>query len=151
MLSKFTNIEKNNVINSTKYEYPYLYKGNFKKNSKDPKMEIVIVIKNFISYFRILANHILTIFFNIINKQGLTDAHTCHKAVNSKIFRKITLKKSGFSFCPELTTKLSNLKIPILEVPIKYKGRTVKEGKKIAFKDGIKALATIVKYKFFDD
>lgn len=107
--------------------------------------------RNFISNFRILANHILTIFSNIINKQGLTDAHTCYKAVNSKIFRKITLKESGFSFCPELTTKLSNLKIPILEVPIKYKGRTVKEGKKIAFNDGIKALITIVKYKFFDD
>lgn len=107
--------------------------------------------ENFTSNFRVLANHILTIFSNLINKQTLTDAHTCYKAVSSKIFKKIILKESGFSFCPELTTKLSNLNIPILEVPIKYKGRTFKEGKKISFKDGFYAVITIIKYKFFND
>ena len=104
---------------------------------------------NFTSNFRILANHLLTIFSNIINKQNLTDAHTCYKAMNSELFKKIFLEEKGFSFCPELTTKLSNLNIPILEVPIKYKGRSFKEGKKIKFKDGISALKTIIKYKIF--
>ncbi|MBD1152130.1 glycosyltransferase family 2 protein [Pelagibacterales bacterium SAG-MED22] len=105
---------------------------------------------NFTSNFRIFANHLLTIFSNIINKQQLTDAHTCYKAVNAKIFKKISLKENGFSFCPELTTKLSNLNIPIFEVPINYEGRSFEEGKKIKFSDGISAIITIVKYKFFN-
>ena len=106
--------------------------------------------KNFTSNFRIFANHVLTIFSNLINNQNLTDAHTCYKAVRSKIFKKIKLREKGFSFCPELTTKLSNLNISIVEVPIKYSGRTLSEGKKIRFSDGIIALLTIIKYKFYN-
>ena len=105
--------------------------------------------KDFISNFRIFANHMLTIFSNIMNNQNLTDAHTCYKAVRSKIFKKIKLCETGFSFCPELTTKLSKLNVSITEVPIKYSGRTFAEGKKIRFSDGIIALITIIKYKFF--
>ena len=106
--------------------------------------------KNFTSNFRIFANHVLTIFSNLVNNQNLTDAHTCYKAVRSKIFKKIKLRETGFSFCPELTTKLSNLNISIVEVPIKYSGRTLSEGKKIRFSDGIIALLTIIKYKFYN-
>ena len=102
--------------------------------------------KEFISNFRVLANHFLTIFSNIINKQTLTDAHTCYKMFKKEVFESIDLLEYGFSFCPEITTKISNLKIPIYEIPINYKGRTYKEGKKISFKDGLKALYTIIKY-----
>ena len=101
---------------------------------------------NFTSLFRIFANHILTIFSNILNKQNLTDAHTCYKMFKKEIFNKIILKENGFSFCPEINTKVSNLKIDIHEVPINYKGRSYEEGKKISFNDGIKALYTIIKY-----
>ena len=87
--------------------------------------------------------------WQLYNNQNLTDAHTCYKAVRSKIFKKIKLCETGFSFCPELTTKLSNLNVSITEVPIKYSGRTFSEGKKIRFSDGIIALITIIKYKFF--
>ena len=55
----------------------------------------------------------------------------------------------GFSFCPELTTKLANLNILIKEVPISYNGRTAAEGKKIKFSDGFYAIKSILKYKFF--
>lgn len=102
---------------------------------------------NFISNFRILANHILTIFSNIVNRQKLTDAHTCYKAVRVKIFNKIELSEKGFAFCPELTTKLSNLNISIHEVPISYKGREFAEGKKIRLSDGIYALYALIKHK----
>jgi len=105
--------------------------------------------KSFTSNFRILANHILTIFSNFVNNQNLTDAHTCYKAVRAEIFKKINLCDSGFSFCPELTTKLSNLNIPIVEVSIKYNGRNFSEGKKIRFSDGIIAFLTIIKYRFY--
>lgn len=102
--------------------------------------------KGFISNFRIFANHILTIFSNIINKQNLTDAHTCYKMFSKSLFNKITLKENDFSFCPEITTKVSNLNILIREISINYQGRSYNEGKKITFMDGFKALYTLIKY-----
>ena len=104
---------------------------------------------SFTSNIRVFANHILTILSNIINHQNLTDAHTCYKAFDSKIFKKIKLIENGFSFCPEITTKISNLDIAIEEVKISYKGRSFKEGKKISFLDGFGAIKTLFKYKFF--
>tara|TARA_B110000977_G_C10991587_1_gene460115 strand:+ start:541 stop:1233 length:693 start_codon:yes stop_codon:yes gene_type:complete len=104
---------------------------------------------NFTSNIRVFANHILTILSNLINHQNLTDAHTCYKAFDSKIFKNIKLIENGFSFCPEITTKISNLDIAIEEVKISYKGRSFKEGKKISLIDGFDAIKTLFKYKFF--
>ncbi len=101
---------------------------------------------SFISKKRFFANKILTFFSNLINKQELTDAHTCYKMFRSSIFKNIELKEKGFSFCPEITTKIANLNKKIYEVPINYKGRSFVDGKKIRFIDGIKALFTIIKY-----
>ena len=69
--------------------------------------------------------------------------------IRSEIFKNIDLKEKGFSFCPELNTKLSNLGIKIYEIPINYEGRTYDQGKKITAIDGIRAIITIFKYKFF--
>jgi hypothetical protein len=106
-------------------------------------------LDNFTHWVRIFANYILTKINNIINNQNLSDAHTCYKVFDSKIFKKIKLVENDFAFCPEATTKISNLGYKIYEVPISYKGRAYSEGKKITFKDGIKAIFTIIKYKFF--
>ena len=106
--------------------------------------------ENFTHYIRIWANYFLTLVTNIINNQNLTDAHTCYKLFNSKIFKKIKLKENGFSFCPEITTKISNLGIKIEELPISYKGRTYKDGKKISTLDGFKALYCLLRYRFND-
>ena len=102
----------------------------------------------FSSIFRVFANHILTIISNILNNQKLTDAHTCYKVFDTKIFKKIKLEEKGFSFCPEVTTKVSLLNEKIKEVPISYKGRDYSEGKKINFIDGFIALKTLLKYRF---
>jgi dolichol-phosphate mannosyltransferase len=102
----------------------------------------------FSSIFRVFANHILTIISNILNNQNLTDAHTCYKVFDAKIFKKIKLEEKGFSFCPEVTTKISLLNEKIIEIPISYKGRGYSEGKKINFKDGFIALKTLLKYRF---
>ena len=106
-------------------------------------------LTNFTSISRIFFNHILTILSNILNKQKLTDAHTCYKAFDSKIFKMIILEENGFAFCPEITTKISNLNLNIIEVPIFYKGRNYKEGKKISYIDGIEAVFALIKYKIF--
>ena len=98
---------------------------------------------------RIFANHFLTFLSNLINNQNLTDAHTCYKVFRSKIIKKINLEENGFNFCPEVTTKISKLKVEIKEVPIDYYGRTIEEGKKIEFIDGFRAIFCLFKYKFF--
>ena len=107
--------------------------------------------RNFSSKFRVFANYILTLISNFINSQKLTDAHTCYKVFDAKLFKKIKLQENDFSFCPEITTKVSNLKEKILEVPIKYKGRSYEKGKKIQFKDGFLALKTLFKHKYFNE
>lgn len=105
--------------------------------------------KDFISLYRVFFNHILTIISNIINKQKLTDAHTCYKVFHKSILKKIKLLENDFSFCPEITTKIGLKRIKIKEVPIKYSGRNYNEGKKIRLIDGIKAIITLFKYRFF--
>ena len=93
----------------------------------------------------------MTILSNLLNNQKLTDAHTCYKMFTSDIFLKIKLEENDFSFCPEITTKISNNNIKIIEVPISYKGRSYDKGKKIGFYDGFKAIYVLIKYKFFSN
>jgi glycosyltransferase involved in cell wall biosynthesis len=102
------------------------------------------------TYFRVLANYFLTYLSNLMNNQNLSDAHTCYKVFRSDVFNKIKLKENGFNFCPEFTAKISKLGITIFEVPIDYDGRTHKEGKKISFFDGFRAIYAIIKYNFCD-
>jgi glycosyltransferase involved in cell wall biosynthesis len=104
---------------------------------------------NFISWYRIFFNHVLTVFSNIINKQKLTDAHTCYKVFHKSVLKKIKLSENDFSFCPEITTKISLNNFNIYEVPIDYKGRDYNSGKKIGFYDGLKAIYVLLKYRYF--
>ena len=106
--------------------------------------------KNFTHLVRIWGNIFLTKFSNLMNNQKLTDAHTCYKVFESKIFKKINLKEKGFAFCPEVTTKLSKNNYKIVEYPISYNGRTYSNGKKITSFDGIIAIYCLVRYRLFD-
>ena len=106
-------------------------------------------VQNFSHKIRIWGNIFLTFLSNKINKQNLTDAHTCYKLVKSDIFKSINFYENGFSFCPELNTKLSNLGVKIDEIPINYEGRTYDEGKKITAMDGFRAIKALIKYKYF--
>ena len=103
-------------------------------------------ISGFNSKVRIFGNHFLTIISNFLNKQNLTDAHTCYKVFHKELFDLITLEENDFAFCPEVTSKISNLGFKIHEVPISYNGRSYKEGKKIKTTDALKALKTLIKY-----
>jgi dolichol-phosphate mannosyltransferase len=105
--------------------------------------------QNFTHIVRIWGNIILTKVSNFLNNQCLTDAHTCYKVMESKIFKKIRLKEKGFSFCPEITTKISLMNLEIKEFPINYSGRTYEEGKKITALDGLDALSVLLKYRYF--
>ena len=104
-------------------------------------------ISGFNSKVRIFGNHFLTIISNLLNKQNLTDAHTCYKVFHKELFDLIILEENDFAFCPEVTSKISNLGFKIHEVPISYNGRSYKEGKKIKTIDALKALKTLIKYR----
>jgi len=106
--------------------------------------------QNFTHIVRIWGNIFLTKASNFLNKQKLTDAHTCYKVFDSRIFKKIKLKEKGFSFCPEITTKISMMNINIEEFPINYIGRTYEQGKKITAFDGLDALYVLAKYRYFN-
>jgi len=107
--------------------------------------------EGFTSSVRIFANHVLTLISNFFNKQNLTDAHTCYKVFHKSVFNKINLLENDFSFCPEITTKVSRIGEKIIEIPVYYKGRKYSEGKKIGFFDGFKAIYVILKYNFFSN
>ena len=113
---------------------------------KDKKIKQSLAAK-----FRIIINYLLTKYSNILNNQSLTDAHTCYKVFDYNIIKNLNLTEEDFAFCPEVTTKLGNRNFKILEVPISYKGRTYKQGKKIGIYDGLRALFVILKYKLFKD
>jgi hypothetical protein len=73
---------------------------------------------------------------------------TCYKVFKSEVLSNISLESSGFDIEPEITAKLLRNKINIVEIPIDYSPRSFKEGKKINWVDGIKAVKTLIKYKF---
>ena len=94
-----------------------------------------------------LANKILTKLSNFMTGLNVTDMETCYKAFRGDFIRNIDIKEKRFGFEPEITAKVSHNKLKLMEVPIHYYPRTKEEGKKINFKDGIRALYCIVKYK----
>lgn len=94
-----------------------------------------------------LANWVLTKFSNIFTHQKLTDMETCYKAFRRDIIQSIDIVENRFGFEPEITAKISKKRIRIHEVPISYYPRTNEEGKKIGFKDGLRALYVIWRYR----
>ncbi len=93
-----------------------------------------------------LANRFLTFLSNLFTHQYLTDMETCYKAFRTDIIKSIDIKENRFGFEPEITAKISKKRIKIHEVPITYNPRTSAEGKKIGFKDGLRAIYCIFKY-----
>lgn len=126
-----------------KKKHKVIYGSRVLKNPENKKSQ------NFSHRLRIIGNIILTKLSNFINNQNLTDAHTCYKLFEGDLFKSINLQENGFSFCPEITTKISLLNIDIIEIPINYKGRSYNQGKKIVASDGLRAIWTLIKYRYF--
>ena len=97
-----------------------------------------------------LANKILTTAANLLYNANITDEPTCYKVFSSDVLKDINLKCIRFEFCPEVTAKVRKKGHKIYEVPISYHPRSVKEGKKINWKDGFEALWTLIKCRFSD-
>jgi glycosyltransferase involved in cell wall biosynthesis len=102
-------------------------------------------------YFRTnLANRVMSLFFSVVNFYYITDVATCYKLMPTTFFKEVTLKEKGFSIEVELLSKFLKNNKSILEVPIKYEGRSYTEGKKIKTSDGFKYLYNTLKYRFFN-
>jgi glycosyltransferase involved in cell wall biosynthesis len=101
-------------------------------------------------FWHTIGNKFLTFFSNVFTNLNQTDMETCYKLFRTETIQKIKLKECRFGFEPEITAKISKIPdIRIYEVGISYYGRTYKEGKKIAWKDGFRAIYCIVKYNLF--
>ena len=97
-----------------------------------------------------LANMILTLFSNMCTNLCLTDIETCYKVFRSEVLKQIDLKENRFGIEPEITAKIAQIKnVKIYEVGISYFGRTYEEGKKIGWRDGVRAIYSIFKYNIF--
>ena len=100
-------------------------------------------------YWHSLGNKFLTTISNMTTNLNLTDMETCYKVIRKDFLDKINLKENRFGFEPEITAKLSKSGARIYEVGISYYGRTYEDGKKIGWKDGVRAIYCILKYGLF--
>lgn len=103
-------------------------------------------------YWHSLGNSFLTLLSNMFTNLNLTDMETCYKVFKGDVIREIAprLKSDRFGFEPEITSRVAHGQYRIYEVGISYHGRTYKEGKKINWKDGVKAIFAIIYFNLFD-
>ena len=102
----------------------------------------------FISHW--FGNKFLTLLTSILFGKKLTDMETCYKVFKKEVIRDIHLKSNRFEFEPEITAKILKKGHKIMEIPISYNPRNFKEGKKITWRDGIKAVYYLIIYRFFN-
>jgi dolichol-phosphate mannosyltransferase len=101
-------------------------------------------------FWHSIGNRLLTFISNMFTNLNLTDMEVCYKIFRREVLQNINLKEKRFGFEPEITAKVARLGCRIYEVGISYYGRTYEEGKKITWKDGIRAIWCILKYNLWD-
>jgi glycosyltransferase involved in cell wall biosynthesis len=99
-------------------------------------------------YWHSVGNNLLTTFSNMATNLNLSDMEACYKVFRRDIIQKIRIEEDRFGFEPEIVAKVSRLNVRIYEVAISYYGRTYAEGKKIGWRDGVRAFWCIFKYNF---
>ena len=100
-------------------------------------------------FWHLVLNKMLTCLSNMMTNINLTDMETCYKVFTRDVIQRLTIEENRFGVEPEITAKISKLDVRIFEVGISYYGRTYKEGKKIQWTDGVRAIYSIIKYNLF--
>ena len=100
-------------------------------------------------FWHYLGNRFLTLLSNIFTDLNLTDIETCYKVFRRDVIQKIEISENRFGVEPEIVAKISHMKLRIYEMGISYYGRTYEEGKKIGYKDGIRAIYCIIRYNAY--
>ena len=99
-------------------------------------------------FWHSVGNWLLTLFSNMLTDLNLTDMETCYKVFRRDVIQSIPLEEDRFGFEPEITVKIAKRRLRLYEVGISYFGRTYEEGKKIGWKDGVRAVWCLIKYSF---
>jgi glycosyltransferase involved in cell wall biosynthesis len=97
-------------------------------------------------YWHSVGNWLLTLLSNALTNMNMTDMETCYKAFKREVIQSIPIEEERFGFEPEITVKVAKRRLRVYEVGISYSGRTYEEGKKIGWKDGVRALWCLLKY-----
>jgi glycosyltransferase involved in cell wall biosynthesis len=97
-------------------------------------------------FWHSVGNSLLTLLSNALTNMNLTDMETCYKVFRREIIQAIPIEENRFGFEPEITVKIAKRRLRVYEVGISYWGRTYEEGKKIGWKDGVRALWCLLKY-----
>ena len=100
-------------------------------------------------FWHMMGNQFITLLSNMFTNMNLTDVETCYKVFRREVLDKVTVEENRFGFETEVTAKIAQLQCRIYEVGISYYGRTYDEGKKIGWRDGVRALYTILKYNIW--
>lgn len=100
-------------------------------------------------FWHMVGNRFLTLLSNMFTNLNLTDVETCYKVFRASLLKDLDLRENGFGFEPEVTAKLAKTHCRIYEVGISYSGRTYAEGKKVNWKDGVRAIYAILRYNLF--
>jgi len=95
-----------------------------------------------------VGNRLLTTLSNMATNLNLSDMETCYKVLRREVLQRIRVVENRFGFEPEFVAKVARLRVRVYEVAISYHGRTYAEGKKIGWRDGVRALWCILKYNF---
>ncbi len=103
-------------------------------------------------FWHTMGNKFLTALSNMCTNLNLTDMEVCYKVFRTPILKRITIKCNRFGFEPEITAKIAKMRprLRIYEVGVAYYGRSYEEGKKITWRDGVKAILAIIRFRFFD-
>ncbi len=106
--------------------------------------------KRVLFFWHYVGNRVLTLLSNMLTNINLTDMETCYKAFRAEVLKAIPLKSDRFGFEPEITIKVARRGLRIYEAGISYNGRSYAEGKKIGWKDGLRAIGVLLWYAVFD-
>ena len=101
-------------------------------------------------FWHTIGNSFLTLLSNMLTNLNLTDMEVCYKVFRREVLKDIRIRSNRFGFEPEITAKIARKKVRIYEVPVNYDGRDYSEGKKIGWKDGLKAVGCIAYFRFWD-
>ncbi len=101
-------------------------------------------------FWHYLGNKALTLLSNILTNLNLSDMETCYKAFRTEVVKGVTIRSNRFEFEPEITIKIARQGYRIYETPISYSGRSYAEGKKIGWKDGVRTLWALIRFRIAD-